>query len=335
MNTSPVKSAWACGRNVIYLSSFFVYLFVARNVYDNYYQRHEPVVRWLCSTMLLNWPDYRGAMCVFHSLAPERIHLECLYNGPTKIAPRMHHHWHSLAAIPSHAMNEKQETSDRTKVKMIIRRNTNKREYIFGIFVCFVDGLESRSYVISSTISRWTHTPTPANTSQFSWRHIRHFWLLLWMKSERRHRHTHTHTILDMHNQIYYAHTKINKKEEEDTGTHRNAYVVCAGGFGGDDDMVVTLLVIVMTGFVIFIYLVLCAQLNNRFAKIQFRVSVSHRRQLHSDLCVYVWVCVYGLHRIPSNRCDAEWKTEKWNIFSVAKIDCVSVRNDETLLFVL
>lgn len=30
-----------------------------------------------------------------------------------------------------------------------------------------------------------------------------------------------------------------------------------------------------------FFYLILCAQLNNRLAKIQFRINVSHRLQLH------------------------------------------------------
>lgn len=83
----------------------FRYLFVVRNVCDSCCQRLWLIVRSLCSTVSPNWPDYHGVMFVSRSLAPMQIHLECLWNDLTKIAPKMHHHLHLLAAKKNRKTN--------------------------------------------------------------------------------------------------------------------------------------------------------------------------------------------------------------------------------------
>lgn len=225
MNTSPVKSAWACGRNVICLSSFFVYLFVARNVYDNYYRRHEPVVRWLCSTMLLNWPDYRGAMCVFHSLAPERIHLECLYNGPTKIAPRMHHHWHSLAAISSHAMNEnKKRVTEREWKWLLDEIQTKENIWNFCLFRRWSRITELRHLEYHITLNSHTyasqHQPIQLATHSSL--------LVIIMNEIGATIQTHTHTWYSTCTRRFIPHTQksINKKKKTHERTEMHTLCV-------------------------------------------------------------------------------------------------------------
>lgn len=84
------------------------YQLVVRNVYDNYYQRHVQVVRLLCNIKLPNLPGYHAEVFVSHLMVLMQIHLVYLYNDPTKIDPKIHHHSHLFAA-GAREMNKKQK----------------------------------------------------------------------------------------------------------------------------------------------------------------------------------------------------------------------------------
>lgn len=74
---------------------------VVRNVYGNCYRLRASNVQLLCNRALPNWPDCFYVNFEFHLTAPMQIHLECLYNDPTKIDPRMYHHSHLFAIQPN------------------------------------------------------------------------------------------------------------------------------------------------------------------------------------------------------------------------------------------
>lgn len=90
------------------------YLLVAPNVYDNCCRRHALVSQLLCNIRWLNLMDYLHATFEFHSLVPMQIHLECSYNDPTKIVPKMCHHLHLFAILfQIQIIKRKMKTSNR------------------------------------------------------------------------------------------------------------------------------------------------------------------------------------------------------------------------------